>query len=211
MKLFNSQKFLIAILLGLSTFLISLNQFVEAQSVQEVTFDICLASENWNRPGANIQIAKLQAINRVIRGRYPQDFLNLKAKEWISDLMLFPGYYGASGGGDHNILSGIWSLPKKVLERKDKCSNQWAEVGAANSGDNYANPLIEFWLFKHRMKSIKWTGQEYIITVEPKNSGFQLGYFKNQSPEIFSFKIVNTKGKFLAKCNEWHCKFSKPK
>ena len=88
----------------------------------------------------------------------------------------------------------------------NECVDKWAQVGGANPNNN---PLIEFWLFKHRIKSIKWTGQEYIITVEPKNSGFQFGYFKKQSPDIFAVKVINTKGQLLSKC-DGYCKFSKP-
>lgn len=204
MKLFNSQKFLIAILLRLSIVLVSLNQFVEAQSVQEVTFDICLTSENWNRPSAKDQIATL----RSIPYRHKP---SLTYQEWTSDLILFREYYGLSASVDIQVRAGLFTpprpLPQKDLTRMNECVDKWAQVGGANPNNN---PLIEFWLFKHRMKSIKWTGREYIITVEPKNSGFQLGYFKKQSPDIFAVKVINTKGQLLAKC-ESYCKFSKPK
>jgi len=204
MKLPNFQNLLIASLLGLSTLFAGSYLSVKAQSAQDIPIDICLTSESWNRPNAKDQIATL----RSIPNRHEP---SLTYQEWTSDLILFREYYGLSASVDIQVRAGLFtpprSLPQKDLTRMNECVDKWAQVGGANPNNN---PLIEFWLFKHRMKSIKWTGREYIITVEPKNSGFQLGYFKKQSPDIFAVKVINTKGQLLAKC-ESYCKFSKPK
>jgi hypothetical protein len=206
MKPLNSQNLLIASLLGLSTLFAGSYPLVKAQSAKNVLFEICLTVENWNRPSARDQIAK----QKTDPSHFGSSFTG-----WTSDLEFFSDYYGALGGYEKIVLHGIWSLPKKDLDRKHECSNKWAEIGFANpSGPYEGNPKSEFWLFKHRMKSIVWTGKEYIITVEPKGRGFQLGYFNKQSDaHRVPVKVVNTKGQLLSRCDaSWgNCKFSKPK
>ncbi|MCA2813774.1 MAG: hypothetical protein IM477_15015 [Microcystis sp. M090S1] len=196
--------------LGLLTIFLSLNRFVEAQSAQDVPIDICLTVESWNRPSANQHLATLKKRPDRYRPQSGNWNVYLTDEHWTSDLIIFSDYYGLSGLGWVNARTGAWYLPIEAHERKGNCTEKWANIGSASEAEN---PKSEFWLFKHRMKKIQWTGKEYIITVEPKGRGFQLGYFDKQSKNIYSYKVINTKGQVLARCDgdTGSCKFSRPK
>jgi hypothetical protein len=195
MKPLNSQNLLIASLLGLSTLFAGSHPLVKAQSVKNVPFEVCFNSDTFVRPSEREQINLIRRNSHRI-GTNTTDAEILDDGRWKSDILTFSEYYGASGGGDLILFSGVWSV-----DGIDKCSDKFSETNSIGR----PNPQTQVRLFKYKLKQIKWTNNKYIFVVEPRNKGLQILHYRKTRQHLasnkpFPIEIIDTKGNSLARC-----------
>jgi hypothetical protein len=203
MKLFNSQNLLSASLLGLSTLFAGSFPLVKAQSVKNVPFEVCFNSDTFVIPSARERINLIRRNSHRI-GTNTTDAEILNDGRWKSDILTFSEYYGASGGGDLILFSGVWSVDGIY-----KCSDKFAETNSIGR----PNPQTQVRLFKYKLKQIKWTNNTYIFVVEPRSKGLQILHYRKTQQHLASKKpfpivVIDIKGNTLGKCGTvYYCEF----
>jgi hypothetical protein len=213
MKLPNSQNLLIASLLGLSTFFDGSFPLVKAQSVKNVPFEVCFNSDTFVRPSRE-EYTKFIKQDEYLSYRINTYFGNISNlfnndnDYWSADILFFSSYYGASGGKDMEIFSGI-----EYIIRRDKnadlgigrCWGRFAETNGYGKPDSHN----EVRLIKYKLRQIRWVNNKYIFVVEPRKTGLQILHFRKTRQDLANpIEVIDTKGRFLGKC-ESRCQLKK--
>jgi len=151
MKPLNSQNLLIASLLGLSALFAGSYPSVKAQSVKNIPFEVCFNSDSFVRPSRE-EYTKFIKQDEYLSYRvntYLGNISNLFNNDndyWSADILFFSSYYGASGGKDMEIFSGI-----EYIIRRDKnadlgigrCWARFAETNGYGKPDSHNRPLAK--------------------------------------------------------------------
>jgi len=205
MKLPNSQNLLIASLLGFSTLFAGSYHLVKAQSVKNVPFEVCFNSDTFVRPSRE-EYTKFIKQDDYLSYRINTYFGNISNlfnndnDYWSADILFFSSYYGASGGKDMEIFSGI-----EYIIRRDKnadlgigrCWRRFAETNAYGKPDSHN----EVRLIKYKLRQIRWVNNKYIFVVEPRQTGLQILHFRKAGQDLANpIEVIDTKGRFLGKC-----------
>ncbi|MCA2701969.1 MAG: hypothetical protein IM500_16540 [Microcystis sp. M179S2] len=205
MKLPNSQNLLIASLLGLSTLFAGSYPLVKAQSVKNIPFEVCFNSDTFVRPSRE-EYTKFIKQDEYLSYRINTYFGNISNlfnndnDYWSADILFFSSYYGASGGKDMELFSGI-----EYIRRRDKnvglgigrCWDRFAETNAYGKPDSHN----EVRLIKYKLRQIRWVNNKYIFVVEPRKTGLQILHFRQAGQDLANpIEVIDTKGRFLGKC-----------
>ncbi|KAB0242580.1 hypothetical protein EZJ55_20530 [Microcystis aeruginosa EAWAG127a] len=205
MKPLNFQNLLIASLLGFSTLFANSYPLVKAQSVKNVSFEVCFNSDTFVRPSPREYI-KDKYVN--YRGyRNISDVIN--SPNWKANILRYDSYYGVSGLTDIEIYSGVYYArvrDKNFATGLDKCSSKFAET-------NSSSAQTQVRLFSYKLKQIKWANNKYIFVVESRNSGLQILHYRKTRQDLASGKttpieVIDTKGRLLGRC-EYDCQLKK--
>jgi hypothetical protein len=149
--------------------------------------DVCLNLPDWQRPSDYTQVKQLQAM-----GRYESateiTLLSEDTKAWWGHEAFSFTTYGLSARTDPLYLSGVWTAMDHIW---DCYSDDQPE--RINAGD-----LAELWLLNHRLVSLEWQEEAYLVTVEPSNAGLQLVQFPRQDNRAqLPVQIITTDGMTL--------------
>ncbi len=188
MKLLNSQNLLIASLLGLSTLFAGSYPLVKAQSVKNVSFEVCFNSDTFVRPSRE-EYTKFIKQDEYLSYRINTYFGNISNlfnndnDYWSADILFFSSYYGLSGGKDMELFSGI-----EYIRRRDKnvglgigrCWDRFAETNAYGKPDSHN----EVRLIKYKLRQIRWVNNKYIFVVEPRRNRIANSPLPQNSPRF---------------------------
>ena len=142
-----------------------------------VPFDVCVQSDNWTRPSADVQ---LQIWNDP---RYKE--LGPRAYQWTHNF-LWNEPDSASITYDNQNLSGLWTgIQISHCPRRDTDPNAWTEV----------------WALNYHVMRISLNGGVYTITVIAQERGYEIIQFRR--PDSLglakpTLQFVNDDGKILA-------------
>ena len=131
----------------------------------EVNFEVCANVENWQRPSEAIQTKRLDS-NRYGESLADGSLKSAAAQFWDHQVISFTTY-GLSARVEPENFSGVWTAT-------DEMANCYKPetTAAINQGDR-----AETWLLNQRISSLQWTGDRYIMTVEPVSTGLQVIQF----------------------------------
>lgn len=157
---------------------------IAAQSSTAVPFDVCGESLTWVRPTRAAQIKQLQSL-----GRYGADALNKPLNNqiqrfWQQDVFAFT-QYGLSLRMEPVYFSGLWTVQNTLWQCYDA-----PRVTQINAGKT-----AEVWVLSHRVSRIQWTGNQYIMVVQPARTGVQFVQFsRREARSTLPLKVVTQQG-----------------
>jgi hypothetical protein len=159
----------------------------DGSSAMKLPVNLCLDLPAWQRPSHQLQEKALQTLPDY--GLFLEDeSLLTTLKAWWNHQIFSFTTYGLSARTPPLYFSGLWT----ALESTWDCYNG-DQPERINQGQ-----LAELWLIQHRLLSIEWRDQQYIVTVEPSQSGLQLVQFPRQETLVtLPLSLVNVAGESL--------------
>ncbi|HSM84331.1 MAG TPA: hypothetical protein VLS96_21760 [Nodosilinea sp.] len=153
-----------------------------------LTTEVCVSLPNWQRPSEYAQTKQLESMPRYGTA-LDTDPLAEMAKTWWSHEVFSFTTYGLSARTDPLYLSGVWTALDDTWSCYD--GDQPEQI---NQGE-----LAELWLLNHRLVSLEWQDNQYVVTVEPTGAGLELVHFSRQErdPEL-PLSVITTAGEPLA-------------
>ena len=151
-------------------------QSVDPQFLENsLPVEVCLDLPDWQRPSTQTQEKHLQTIPQYGVALQSEPLLSI-AKDWWSHEIFSFTTYGLSARTDPLYLSGLWT----VVDQTWACY-EGNQPEAINQGQ-----MAEVWLMHHRLVAVQWQQDQYVITVEPAETGLQLVQFprQEQSPSL---------------------------
>lgn len=131
-----------------------------------VTFEVCADVESWQRPSEADQAKQIGGDARyaeALRGDPLKSAIN---QFWDHQVISFTTY-GLSARLEPINLSGVWTVADDLWD----CYEEETAI-AINAGDR-----AETWLLNHRIRSLEWQGDRYVMTVAPADTGMQVVQF----------------------------------
>ncbi len=157
---------------------------IAAQAATAIPFDVCGESPTWVRPNKAAQIKQLQSM-----GRYGADVLNKPLNNqiqrfWQQDVFAFT-QYGLSLRMEPVYFSGLWTVQDTL----------WQCYDAPRATQINAGKTAEVWVLSHRVSRIQWTGNQYIMVVQPARTGVQFVQFpRREARSTLPLKVVTQQG-----------------
>jgi hypothetical protein len=160
----------------------------EVQSpVASLPVEICLNLPDWQRPSQQVQEKQLQSMPRYGAALQEEPLLSV-AKAWWSHEAFSFTTYGLSARTDPLYLSGLWTAMEETWDCYS--GNQPDQI---NNGE-----LAEVWLMHHRLLTLEWQDNQYVMTVEPSESGLQLVQFpRREQSQSLPLTLVTVVGEAL--------------
>ncbi len=161
-----------------------------------IAFEVCSASPAWVRPESKVQKQHIQSTGRYSDAKTNREIQNLTQQFWSRNVILF-GSYGLSARVDPIYLSGLWTIPNTLDSISNKCYDSRQRIVDLNSGK-----IAEVWLLLHKVKSVKWLDNRYVMVVQPTNQGAQFIQFRRvEQQPIPLLQIITEDGKELELIN----------
>lgn len=156
------------------------------QNKNDITFQVCGESNSWVRPTAAEQKRHLESLN----GRYsPEIIEELGGDYWKYNIFAFTEYPGGSGTYDIVQLAGFWQ--PHDAKYPAKCENYVTELNAGK--------IARAWTQYHKVVSIKWVNNRYVMQVKPTKKGRQIIQFPRQeSLNSLPLTVVNERGQSVS-------------
>ena len=156
---------------------------VASSSAQQVTvpFDVCVHSDDWKRPSADVQ-------SRIWRdARYKE--LGAGAYEWTHNFLSSEPDSASIAYHSQNV-SGLWTdMRESQCPRRDRERSAWTEV----------------WALNYRVTGMTFSGLVYSITVSPLEPGYEIIQFR-RPPSLGATKttlrFINGDGRILGEWKE---------
>jgi len=144
-------------------------------------FEICQDLPHWQRLPESEQMQALAELPRYGAAIGDAAFNRVIQAFWQHQVFSFTTY-GLSARMEPLYFSGLWTAQDDI----------WNCYENGRSERINAGELAEIWLIDYRIKSLEWTGDRYIMSVEPRDSGFQLVYFPRQEQsDTLPISILN--------------------
>lgn len=157
-------------------------------AVGAIAADICLNLPDWQRPSDLAQAKQLEAMPRYVTD-FQTDDLGEMAKAWWSHEIFSFTTYGLSARTDPLYLSGVWTALDDI----------WGCYSGDQPEQINQGALAEMWLLNHRLVGLEWQENQYVVTVEPAESGLQLIQFvRREDYQSLPLSITTTTGQALA-------------
>lgn len=164
---------------------------IQEASGDAVAFETCAVVEDWQRPSAEEQAKQLAK-----DARYDIAASNIASNSsekavstqfWDQPVVSFTTY-GLSARMEPTNWTGLWTVDSEM----QNCYTP-ETTAAINEGDR-----AEAWLVNHRIESLVWTGDRYVMTVAPTATGAQVVQFE-RSDELASLPldVVNESGEVV--------------
>lgn len=131
--------------------------------------NLCVDLPDWQRPSEQAQRKRLAEMDRY-HSLMEDETLLVMLKDWWNHEAFWFTTYGLSARTDPHYLSGIWAALDHIWECYD--GEQPQQINQGN--------LAELWLINHRLVTLQWQDNRYLVTVEPSTSGLQLLQFERQ-------------------------------
>ncbi len=155
-----------------------------AIATDPVAFEVCADVENWQRPNETQQINHLSQDTRYSDANSSESIKDASTQFWDHRVVSFTTY-GLSARLEPENLSGVWTAT-------DNMSDCYVPetVTAINEGDR-----AETWLLNHQVSDLQWSGDRYIMTVEPSTSGLQVVQFdRTETLASLPLEVVTATG-----------------
>lgn len=134
----------------------------------EVSFEVCADVADWQRPSEDEQSKQIGSDARYSEALSDAgDPLKRESSQFWDHQIISFTTYGLSARMEPVNLSGLWTVADDLWS----CYDPETTV-AINEGDR-----AETWLLNHRISSIEWQGDRYVMTVEPADAGVQVVQF----------------------------------
>ncbi|PSB31903.1 hypothetical protein [Stenomitos frigidus] len=157
---------------------------IAAQPAVDVPFEVCGEAQTWVRPTKAEQAKKLQSLPRYAGDLANQPLQGVAQRFWQQKIFSFT-QYGLSLRMEPIYLSGLWSVQDTLW----KCYNA-DNVTQINTGKT-----AEVWVLSHRVTRIRWTGEQYVMVVQPAQAGVQFIQFpRRESRSALPLKVVTEMG-----------------
>ncbi|MBW4469026.1 MAG: hypothetical protein KME45_01330 [Stenomitos rutilans HA7619-LM2] len=157
---------------------------IAVQPAAEIPFEVCGEAQNWVRPPRADQLKKLQSLPRYANDPNSQPLQSLSKRFWQQDVFSFT-QYGLSLRVEPIYLSGLWTVEDTL----------WRCYNATNITQINAGKTAEVWVLSHRVTRIQWTGEQYVMTVQPSRTGVQFIQFpRRESRSSLPLKVITDKG-----------------
>ena len=156
---------------------------VGASDRAEVSFEVCANVEDWQRPSEADQAKRLDS-NRYGELLADGSLKSTSTQFWDHQVISFTTY-GLSARVEPENFSGVWTAT-------DEMANCYTPqtTAAINQGDR-----AETWLLNQRISDLKWTGDRYVMTVEPVSTGLQVIQFNRvDKTASLPLEVVTTNG-----------------
>lgn len=150
----------------------TLSAVITDPTIVELAFEVCSESPAWVRPDESEQMAYLEEMPRYGTALEQAPLRAVFENFWTESVFSFTSY-GLSARQEPIYFSGLWTLLESdpIL---DNCYNS-DRIAQINDGQ-----LAEIWVIGHRVRSVQWTGDRYVILVEPTATGVQFVQFPRQ-------------------------------
>lgn len=160
----------------------------QGQSSDAIAATICAQLPEWERPSAIAQTKQLEAMPYYGEVLDTDPMAELAKVWWSHEVFVFTTY-GLSARTDPLYLSGVWTAMDEIWDCYSGDQPEQINQGA----------LAEMWLLHHRLVSLEWQDDQYLVTVEPMSAGLQLVQFpRRESGQTLPLSIVSTSGQALA-------------
>ncbi len=161
---------------------------LQTQAGEAIAADICVNLPDWQRPSDLAQMKQLESMPTYGTALQSDPLAEMVKTWWSHEIFSFTTY-GLSARTDPLYLSGVWT----ALDNTWDCysGNQPEQI---NQGE-----LAEMWLLHHRLVGLVWQDDQYLVTVEPTDTGLQLVQFpRREHSQGLPLNIVTTTGQVLA-------------
>lgn len=160
-------------------------EIAAVQAKDLVSYQVCDAIADWQRPDSAQQRDQLKTIPRYTEALADGSLQPLADEFFVRDVISFTTY-GLSARVEPIYLSGLWTH----LDDLWTCYEDETVPAQINNGD-----LGELWLLEHRLVELTWQGDEYVVTVEPTPTGASLVQFSRQETlDQLPLRIETTEG-----------------
>lgn len=157
---------------------------IAAQPAVNIPFEVCGEAQTWVRPTKADQTKKLQSLPRYGGDLTTKPLRGLAQQFWQQEVFSFT-QYGLSLRMEPIYLSGLWTVQDTLW----KCYN------ADNVTQINAGKTAEVWVLSHRVTRIQWTGEQYVMVVEPAQTGVQFIQFpRREARSSLPLKVVTETG-----------------
>ena len=160
---------------------------IAAQPAVDIPFEVCGEAQTWVRPTKAEQVKKLQSLPRYSSELANPPFKALSQRFWQQNVFSFT-QYGLSLRMEPIYLSGLWSVQDTLW----KCYN------ADNVTQINAGKTAEVWVLAHRVTRIQWTGEQYVMVVQPAQGVQFIQFPRRESRSALPLKVVTEKGTKLS-------------
>lgn len=160
----------------------------EASVSHDVSFEVCAAVENWQRPSEAEQAKQLGDDARYGEALSDDALKRASSQFWDHQAVSFTTY-GLSARMEPVNLSGLWTVTDELWN----CYEPETTV-AINEGAR-----AETWLLNQRITGLQWNEDRYVMTVEPAATGMQVVQFERvEAQSELPLEIVTREGGVIA-------------
>lgn len=157
---------------------------IAVQPAADIPFSICGEAQNWVRPTRADQLKKLQSLPRYANDSTSQPLQSLSQRFWQQDVFSFT-QYGLSLRMEPIYLTGLWTVQDTL----------WQCYNATSIPQLNAGKTAEVWVLSHRVTRMQWTGEQYVMTVQPARTGVQFIQFpRRESRSSLPLKVITDRG-----------------
>jgi hypothetical protein len=161
-----------------------------------IAFGVCSSFPTWVRPAIDSQHQQIQSTGRYPDAKTNREIQNIIKQFWTQNAISF-GSYGISARVDPIYLSGLWTMPNTLDRISNKCYTSKQQIAGLNSGKT-----AEVWLLLHKVRSVKWLENRYVMVVQPVRQGAQFIQFARVDRQpIPSLQVITEDGKDLEVIN----------
>jgi hypothetical protein len=146
-----------------------------------VPFQICADLPDWQRSPEATHLKSLADMPRYGSAIDSEPLKSLLQNFWGHQVFSFTTY-GLSARSEPLYFSGVWT----AIDATNACYDA-AQPEQINSG-----VLAELWLINHRIVDLSWSGESYVLTVEPTATGLQFVQFDRQETAATLPLVVRT-------------------
>jgi hypothetical protein len=163
---------------------------VTPSEVGTVPFSVCANLSDWQRPSVSDQQKLLTSDPRYAGALDAEPLRSMSQNLWSHPVISFTTY-GLSARTEPLNFSGLWQVADQL----------WTTCYASTEGDRInTGELAEAWLINHRISSLRWENERYVLVVEPANTGVQVVQFtrvdrpQGDQPSPLSIEVVTANG-----------------
>lgn len=157
---------------------------IAVQPAADIPFEICGEAQTWARPTQAVQTKTLQSLPRYGGALTNPSLKALSQRFWRQNIFSFT-QYGLSLRMEPIYFSGLWTVQDTLWKCYDSTS-----VTQINAGKT-----AEVWVLSHRVTRLQWTGEQYVMVVQPAQTGVQFIQFpRRESRSSLPLKVITEKG-----------------
>ena len=165
-------------------------------SGKAIVFEVCSTSPAWVRPAIEAQTQQIQSTGRYPDAKTDREIQKIIKQFWTRNVILFANY-GISARVDPIYLSGLWTIPNTIDRISNKCYDSKQRIADLNSGKT-----AEVWLLLHKVRSVRWLDNRYVMVVQPARQGVQfIQFVRVEQQPTPSLQVISEDGRELEVIN----------
>ncbi|WP_008308053.1 hypothetical protein [Leptolyngbya sp. PCC 6406] len=153
-----------------------------------VAYEVCSEVPDWVRPALEDQQQEMGQNLRYGDDLNQDPLRSLAEKFWNQPIISFTTY-GLSARTEPINLSGLWTIADEMWS-----CYEGDRPEAINQGE-----MAEIWIIGHRIVSLEWSENQYLLKVVPTGQGVQVVQFERyEANEALPLVIVTAEGDALS-------------